>query len=449
MKPLPARLLPGSLKGRLVISALLLNLVLLPLIGVTLSDAFRAQLAHAVKDELSAALYGVLALAEVEQGELVLPDQLQDKLFNIDQSGLYALVSSQGKLVWHSPSFIGMPPPGKLPSPPLGEGRFGEMLLLGKPHFSYSFSASFASASNNDRDIPFTVHIIKDQTGFEQTQGAFSRQLWQYLGLLMLFLLLVQGGWLWWTLKPLARFRAELEAVEQGKRQHLGSDYPKELQQVATQLNALISNEQRQRQRYRNALSDLAHSLKTPLAVLQSLKSLPSDAQEPISQINASIGHQLKRAQSAGSGAWHQGVNSKTVADKLLRTLGKIYADKALEFEAELATNALFYGDEADLAELLGNLLDNACKAANSQVVLKTWVSEKGLNLCIEDDGPGITEQQKTQLFERGVRADNYQQGHGIGLAIVKDLLQSYQGQWQIDQSPLGGARFTLFLPRS
>ncbi|MFQ6372161.1 ATP-binding protein [Shewanella sp. YIC-542] len=442
--------LTSSLKARLIASAVLLNLVLLPLIGVTLADAFRVQLTTAVRDELSATLYGILALAEVEQGSLTLPQHLQDEQFNVDQSGRYALITDahQRELLWHSQSFIGLALPQQLPAPAPGESLFSQITFNGAPHFIYSFRASFAPASPGGQDLPFCVYVLKSTDSFEATQQEFRQQLWQWLALLLLVLLLIQGGWLWWTLKPLARFRRELQAVQQGRQQHLGDAYPAELQQVAQQLNTLISNELQQRQRYRNALADLAHSLKTPLAVLSSIKKLPPEAQEPISNINTHISRQLKRAQASGNSAWHQGINVQPIASKLLRTLNKIYQHKSLSVTADMTNNALFFGDDADFSELLGNLLDNAFKAARHQVRITINSDKQQLQLQIEDDGPGVNTAQRQQIFQRGVRADTYEHGHGIGLAIVKDLLQSYQGQWQIDDSPtLGGARFSVILP--
>ncbi|QSX34633.1 GHKL domain-containing protein [Shewanella avicenniae] len=439
-----------SLKSRIVASALLLNLVLLPLIGMALSDAFRVAMTDAEQSEMSAAMYGILALAEVEDDELVLPATLQDKQFNVDQSGLYALVTNpQGEILWRSASLLSMSLPQPLPFPAMGQRQFGEMSFNGTPHFIFSFSAGFSAPTPNDEAFDFAVHIIKTEAALAATQAEFTEKIWHWLFILMAILLLLQAGWLWWTLRPISRFRQELAAVEQGKQQHLNSQYPSELAKVAEQINLLISNEQRQRQRYRNALSDLAHSLKTPLAVLSSIKQLPDEAQEPIHNISANISHQLKRAQSSGNAAWHQGIEVKPIAEKLARTLPKIHRDKPLTISLNIEDNPLFYGEEGDLTELLGNLLDNACKAAKQQVRFSANKRQGELLMVIEDDGPGIAPEQREAIFQRGVRADTYEKGHGVGLAIVKDLLTTYQGSWQIERSQaLGGAQFNIHLPK-
>jgi two-component system sensor histidine kinase PhoQ len=259
----------------------------------------------------------------------------------------------------------------------------------------------------------------------------------------MALLVIVQLAWLLWTLKPLAKFTQELNDIEQGNIQLLNEIYPTELQVVADQLNALLNTEQSQRKRYRNALSDLAHSLKTPLAVIQSQQELSQTSIEQVAIINNIIGHQLKRAQTAAGASWHLGIKVNSVSDKLVRVLAKIYQEPLISITQKVNKKAIFKGDEADLSEILGNLLDNACKAAKSQVLLTVSSTENGLIIMVEDNGKGISAEQKTRIFERGIRADSYQQGHGIGLAIVGDLIDSYHGQLTVSVSEtLGGAKF-------
>lgn len=248
-----------------------------------------------------------------------------------------------------------------------------------------------------------------------------------------------------WTLKPLSRLTKELVGIEKGEANELQENYPQELEQVTTQLNTLLHTEQNQRKRYRNALSDLAHSLKTPLAVMQSHPDLSVSSVEQLTSISQIIEHQLKRAQSAGESSWHLGVSVKPVALKLISTLEKIYRDKALLIDAELAEQAIFKGDEADLMEILGNILDNAYKAAKGRVALRVSIEQQQLVIAISDDGVGINQSQQQAIFNRGNRADTYQKGHGIGLAIVKDLVDSYQGSLEIStSSTLQGALFIL-----
>jgi two-component system sensor histidine kinase PhoQ len=278
----------------------------------------------------------------------------------------------------------------------------------------------------------------------------FKQQLWFGLAILMAIILLLQLIWLMWTLKPLSTLAQEVKAIEQGKVQRLTSPYPKELSLLTSQLNQLLDTEQKQRQRYRNALSDLAHSLKTPLAVLQAQSDISATNQEQINRINTTIEHQLKRAQSAGHASWLLGIEVQPVVEKLLNTLAKIYRQTNIKVSVTLSSNVIFKGDEADLLELLGNLLDNAYKAAKNEISLSITANDDGLIISVEDDGIGVKEQQAQQILERGIRADTYQAGHGVGLAIVRDLVDSYHGELQIKHSEnLGGAKFYIVFPAS
>ncbi|MCS6174815.1 ATP-binding protein [Shewanella baltica] len=437
----------NSLKARLVISALLFILVLLPLIGVALNDAFTEQVKSATKNELSAYVYSILAVTEVENKQISIPELVLENRFNLIQSGLYAIATTEdasGKqtIVWHSQSFMGMVPPPHFTIPATGQSAFEQIELAEQPHLIYSFSVSFASQNQN---VPVTIHIIKDEREFQQQIDQFNQQLWTWLLILMFVMLVFQLSWLVWTLQPLARFTQELHSVEQGKSMQLSSQYPTELQAVARQLNILLNTEQTQRKRYRNALADLAHSLKTPLAVIKSQADLSEASSEQVSVISRIIGHQLKRAQTAAAASWHLGIRVDDVAAKLLRTLAKIYREPQINLSGEMADEAVFKGDEADLTEILGNVLDNACKAAKSTVKLTVTGDAYQLLICIEDDGPGISEALQNQIFERGIRADSYHQGNGIGLAIVRDLVDSYNGRISVSRSEtLGGAKFSI-----
>jgi len=437
----------NSLKARLIISALLMIIIVLPIIGITLNNAFEVQIRNSIKNELSAYSYSILAVAEVENQKLFMPEQLLDNQFNVSQTGLYALLTNtkNQQILWRSKSLLGLNDPQNLPTPQLGNRTFSDIVLAGKPHLIYSFSISFGSGENA---FAMTLHLIKDQTKFLNVINEFKQQLWTWLAVLMLLLVIVQIFWLSWTLKPLRTLKQELSEVEQGKSIQLTKNYPQELSSVTKQVNLLLTTEQNQRQRYRNALSDLAHSLKTPLAVIQSQSDISSSSQEQLNIINQMVEHQLKRAQSAGQVAWHLGVNVKPIVAKLVKTLAKIYQDKQLNIHCIVDEQAIFKGDEADLLEILGNLLDNACKAANAEIKLSIKTVKKVLRIHIEDDGQGIDLSQRDSILQRGIRADTYQQGHGIGLAIVRDLVESYQGGLLIQQSKkLGGALFIINLP--
>ncbi len=415
---------------------------------------------RSVENELSAYSYAILAVAEVENKNLLMPEQLIETQFNINDSGLYAYISKQNHIktskqsaaelidvaLWRSQSLLTVNLPNTLPKPVAGlvtgNKAFTTLELNSKPHFIFSYAVSFTEAENN---FPLVVHIIRDKQNFLTFIVNFKQQLWLSLAVLMTIILLLQFIWLMWTLKPLTTLAQEVKAIEQGKAQRLTSQYPRELSPLTSQLNQLLSTEQKQRQRYRNALSDLAHSLKTPLAVLQAQSNISTTNQEQINRINTTIEHQLKRAQSAGHSSWLLGIEVQPIAEKLINTLAKIYCQNNIKVTIELSPDAIFKGDEADLLELLGNLLDNAYKAAKNRILLIVMANEKELTISVEDDGVGVNERQAEKILERGIRADTYQAGHGVGLAIVRDLVESYHGELQIKSSKkLGGAMFQI-----
>lgn len=413
-----------------------------------------------LKNELSAYSYSILAIIEIENSTLVMPEQLLETQFNVSQSGLYAVLSSSfptmqnnsvnkrptlSNKLWSSQSLLSPWQTERFQQPHLGDSAFYQAEIATQPHFVYSLSVSYGS---EQQPFPMTLHIIKQQKDLTQMMAEFHRQLMLGLAGLMLILLLIQYLWSLWTLKPLKTLQTELSDVEQGKSDRLTGVYPTELNQVTEQLNLLLNAEQKQRQRYRNALSDLAHSLKTPLAVIQTQAALSLLTQEQLSIINAIIEHQLRKAQSAGQSSWYLGTAVAPIAKKLLNSLEKIYRDKSLLFVVHITDECNFKGDEADLLEILGNLLDNACKAAKQEIQLEISHSSKNMMIVIEDDGAGIAPDLKEEILQRGTRVDTYQQGHGIGLAIVRDLVNSYQGSMLIESSVrLKGAKFTLNFP--
>jgi len=434
----------NSLKTRIIFSALFMVLVLLPLVGFTIADAYEKHMVSGIKNELTAYSYSILAVAEVEQQKLQMPDLLLENQFNVNQSGLYAMFTSRdnNESFWRSKSLLTVDAPVVTQLPNVGEHTFNQYDVSNNRYFVYSFSVSFFS---ENQSFETTLHIIKLNKDFTLLMREFRKQLWLGLLALMAVLVFLQLIWLKWSLKPLAILQKELVDIEQGKNNSLQASYPKELDLVTNQLNTLLKTEQNQRKRYRNALADLAHSLKTPLAVIQAQGELSFSAQEQLDSINLMIEHQLKRAQSAGQSSWHLGVKVSPCLDKLITSLNKIYRDKSIEFRVDVDKNSVFKGDESDLFEILGNLLDNACKAAKSKISISIKQKHEQLIISIEDDGSGIELSKRQDILQRGTRVDTYQQGHGIGLAIVRDLVESYQGRLLIEDSiTLCGAKFTL-----
>ncbi|HTE40980.1 MAG TPA: ATP-binding protein, partial [Steroidobacteraceae bacterium] len=281
----------------------------------------------------------------------------------------------------------------------------------------------------------------------------FRQQLIGGFSALMVFLLGALAILFRWVLKPVRQVEHEIGEIEAGRAQEFGGRYPRELVGITANMNALIQSERERLARYRNTLGNLAHSLKTPLAVARSLAETPA-LQEQITRMDDIVRYQLKRASmSGGTGLGSAPIEVKPVLEALRATLLKVYADKNLDLSVDASDAARFNGDQGDLMEIAGNLLDNACKFSKRQVkisatpLVSPTTRREGLLLIVEDDGPGIALEQREHVLKRGARLDERVSGQGIGLSVVQELAQLSGGGVEIDASTLAGAKITVRLP--
>lgn len=443
-----------SLNARMLVAASLVLAAFLGLTGLALDRAFRESVRMAVHDRLQTQVYSLLVAAEIDKTpRLVLPEVLPEARFSMPDSGLYAKVrSSKGKLVWRSDSMLGI----DIPLPEVsqrGVALFDEATASdGSRVFLIGFAVDWEIALNEMRRYIFYVAETRD--AFDAQVAGFRRSLLGWFLGAALVLLAVQGAILRWGLAPLRRVAWEVNEIEAGRRTELAESYPSELKPLAENLNALIRNSNRHLQRYRNALGDLAHSLKTPLAVMRTANESdtpPAELRETITEqlerLDRTVAYQLQRAVASGRTALTTPVAVREIADKLVRSFQKVYAAQARTFQVRIDPAVRFYGDEGDLMEILGNLIDNACKWCRKQVRIGARLASGSgsqrptLQLEVEDDGPGIPIEKRERILERGVREDVGIEGHGIGLAVVSDLVVDvYDGKLEIDTSDLGGA---------
>ncbi|MGH8116360.1 MAG: ATP-binding protein, partial [Rhodanobacteraceae bacterium] len=279
-----------------------------------------------------------------------------------------------------------------------------------------------------------------------------------WLSGLGLALLVLQQILLRWSFSPLRRVARDIIKIERGSAERLVGPYPREVAVLTRGLNRFIESEREHLTRYRNTLDDLAHSLKTPLAVARSrLESADSengmrkDLLNQVQHMDQIVAYQLARAKASGHSTFAAPITIHGHAEAVVRSLERVYAARNVLCEFEIDDGARFYGEEGDLLELLGNLLENAFKWANHRVLLRVVrvgsadprVSREGLDIRVEDDGPGIPPEKVERVLQRGVRGDERVQGHGIGLAIVDDIVRSYRGTLRVDLSAeLHGACF-------
>jgi two-component system, OmpR family, sensor histidine kinase PhoQ len=448
-----------SLHLRLTLAASLVLTAFLGLAGYALDRAFRVSAETAVRERLQAHIYGLLAAADLDrQGDLSLPDSLPEERFQRPGSGLYAQVTqTDGDVMWRSPSQLGHAFP-VLPHLTPGNWSFTR---LPKPPAHELFVLSFGSAWEvNERSLDLTFTVIEEPQAYAAQVAQFRRSLGTWFGALALGLLVAQGLVLRWGLNPLRRVERDLAAVEAGARETLSGNYPRELRGLTENLNALLKTERGRLARYRDALADLAHSLKTPLAVLrgarhgddrQDLERLVQEQTERMTQI---VDYQLQRAATSGRTTLLMPVAITPLLQRILTSLAKVYAERRLDLHLDAGATLQFRADAADLMELCGNLLDNACKWARTRVVVRAQLVDadggQALELIIEDDGPGIAPEQRAAVLGRGVRIDSSVPGQGIGLAVARDIVSAYGGKIEIDASPeLGGARVRATLHSS
>jgi len=277
------------------------------------------------------------------------------------------------------------------------------------------------------------------------------------MGLVALILVLVlQRVTVKRSLRPLERARQQIAQLQQGQRSQLDAEVPVELAPLVGQINHLLSHTEDSLRRSRNALGNLGHALKTPLAVLLSLassarlESLPDVREQMRAQlehIQQRLARELNRARLAGDALPGAQFDCDAELPGLLGTLGMIHGEGLL-LERDVPPGLLLPWDREDVLELLGNLLDNACKWADCEVRLGIAPSDGGYRLWVDDDGPGIPESQRLQVLERGSRLDEQVDGHGLGLGIVRDIVEAWGGRLALLQSPLGGLRVSIDLPR-
>jgi len=438
-----------SLNIRIVLSATLVLIIFISLIAAALDRAFIDSTESALRDKLTSQLYALLAAAEVNEQNISMPSSELDALLGLPSSGVYAFITNQNNLtLWQSSSVLGANPP-----PPLslnsGKKLFNKTRHAGIEYYTYAYGVNWATDS---APVSLTFNISTDLQSFNKQINQYRATLWSWLLAMALLLLISQGMILRWGLAPLRRVGAELNRIETGEQAQIEQAYPREIEHLTSNINALVQQEREQKTRYRNALGDLAHSLKTPLAVLQSainknnINDNDHSMQEQITRMNSIVEYQLQRAATAGSTSIGKSVNVKDITERILSSLKKVYHDKTVSISLSIEQNIVFKGDEGDLMELLGNLLDNAFKWTDTHIEIAAKQQQKKLYLRVSDDGPGIESDKAESLLQRGVRADQATPGHGIGLSIIGNIVEAYQGELSIDKSPSGGAIISIIL---
>jgi two-component system sensor histidine kinase PhoQ len=449
-----------SLTARLLLASSIALVGFLGLTGLALENGFQESAATSQRERLEGQLFTLMASVEMSaEGEINVPADLPGPRFSQPGSGRYAAIQGNERR-WRSASLLGQ----DLALPEdirRGELRFTLFDDAAGDEFRV-VSQGIVWEMPDGRLAPFVFHIAESTDVLERQVADYRRALWGWLLAAAALLLVTQIGILWWSLRPLRKISADLADIERGQRDQLEDDgYPSELHRLAFELNALIDSERERLERYRRSLGDLAHSLKTPLAILRSNLAEQKAAQnglaialeEQVQRMDDIVAYQLQRAGTSGFRALAKPIEVAPVVSALVDGLEKIHATKAVSCEFDVDSEARFYGSQGDLMELMGNLLENAFKWCQQRVFVEVHRTigrggEQFLSMSVSDDGPGIAFDQREKVLNRGVRADEQTPGHGIGLAIVSDIVQAYRGSIDIEQSRLGGALIRLNFER-
>lgn len=441
----------NSLRARLILAASVVLAVFIVIAGYTLDKAFYQSAEQSLRENLDTQMTFLMASADVKSADDVdMPSRLLETKFSLPSSGLYAIiVNAQGKVIWKSLSTVGVriPAPRTLKS---GEQSLEHIKLGEDQFFIKSYGVTWYTQNGQ---IPMTFNVITDLQDFHKQILSYRQTLWGWLIALAVLLLVTQIAILMWGMRPLQRVIHEINSIESGKQERITAVYPREILRLTNNINALLEHEHTQQTRYRNALADLAHSLKTPLAVLNGAiaevqnGTARTQLEEQVQRMDHIVAHQLQRAATAGGSPIRKSIPLEPIMNKLCRALGKVYQDKQIQFQPHLPANLKLRVDEGDLMEVLGNILDNACKWCRQRVCIDVILEKGRAQISIADDGPGIAASEVDTILQRGGRIDQTKPGQGIGLSVVVDIIAAYRGKLKIDKSPLGGASFNFDLP--
>lgn len=443
-----------SLSFRLLFSAGWVLTAFFVLVALVLDQAFEKSTEQALREKMEIQIYSLLSAAEMNPAlQLTMPYTLREPRFSYPGSGLYAAIRLYNQTqVWRSPSAVGI----ELPvAKNLNPGEF-EFFKDDNQRYVLHYAVIWENEAGFERAYILTV--AEDGVSLDKQVALFRMTLTIWLSGGGLVLVLMQYRLLRWGLKPLRQIVTDIEKIEAGEKNRLDGHYPSELKGVAGNLNALINSERAHLERYRNTLADLAHSLKTPLAILRGCVEAPDISRETveaqISRMNEIVEYQLQKAAAKGGKKLTGKVDVNRVLHKIITSLSKVYSGKSIDYQFADGVDCWVYCEEGDIYEIAGNLLDNASKWCRNTVRVSLAELEAGHAsgcswlLIVEDDGEGIAPEKMNEILQRGVRADENISGHGIGMAVVNELIELLGGKLLGGKSAaLGGMKWRVYLP--
>ena len=444
-----------SLKARLITVAAIWVVAGVAVAGVLLSSQFKGflveQFYHELHEHLDE-LEGVLALNE--SGRVEVQRALSDPRYQIPLSGFYWEVQAGDRAVARSNSLEG--PMLKVPDDGGADalvhehsisGPTGELLIAERLRWI------------KDDEKPIRIIIGTDKRLLDQVLAQFNTTLMWSLGLLSLSMIVIAGLLLMFAMAPIGRLRSAFADYRSGATPDMRGSFPREVQPLIDDLNSLIAASGEQVQRARAQAGNIAHGLKTPLAILVDeagrLKDKGDDKAADVvldqcRRMQSQIDYQIARARAAASrGKPGTACSLTETADGVVRALGRLHVERGLTFDNRIPADVMVACETQDLNEILANLIDNACKYAKSRIALRLDDAQTDglVRIIVEDDGPGLPPEAREVVFNIGERWDTRPGGSGLGLAIVRDLVNLCGGKIRLDQSDLGGLKVIVDLP--
>jgi two-component system sensor histidine kinase PhoQ len=436
-----------------VLTTSLVLLIGLALGGWVLVRSFSASVDAGAEEQLRLVVYGLLGAADVQGQQLSFTSDFAEPRFVLPESGLYALVENAAQeTLWQSPS---------LQMTQLEGATFGPLEEPGQFDFRSDerfFYMSYRVIWEDAGEVLLTFRVFTSRAPYLAEIAGFRRTLTMGVAGVVLLLIVAQYLAVAWGINPVNVMAQRVRELEQGGRERLGEDFPAELTGLARNLDRFIAHEADSRDRYRRAMDDLAHTLKTPLAVLRNgLAERQTDTDgllsEQLDRMETAVSYQLSRAVAAPSPMLTVAVPLAVSAERICNALNIAYASKKVLAEQHIDADLAVRVSEGDLLEMLGNVIENGFKYCDSRVRVSAHRKIAGdsegaqVVVVVEDDGEGIEPTLRDQVLARGARADTSVPGQGIGLAVVVELLNGYGGVLGIDRTDLGGARISLNLP--
>ena len=453
-----------SLVLRLVRGAVMWALPLLLVTAMTLTWLYRNTTYRSFDDPLVSAVTALIATADIKDNTLSLSREPLDPRYQRALSGRYWLVGflqddgviepiSASRSLLEATLVL---PPSAVKALQDQQGEEIRTRIEG-PDTNETLRLVARQVVLPNMNTPIVVVAAADSRAASRSILTFALtaiglMLLISLGLVTAVVTQVRSG-----LKPLFDLRDRVADVREGRSGQVDGVYPTEIQPLATELNSLITHNKDVVERARTHVGNLAHALKTPLAVLQneaqSSKKTPSEiVSRQTETMKQQVDHHLRRARAAARG---QAIGVSTDVTETLgglaRTLARIYGRKNIDFDIDLMEGLSFRGEKRDLEEMAGNLMDNGCKWTKTSLEVRSFVSpedEANFLVVVSDDGPGMAEDQYVEALKRGARLDEATPGSGFGLAIVDDLAKAYKGSVALGKSDMGGLKVTLTLPR-